>query len=398
MLKRASAFLAILLTAVLSAFSQTAQDSLFRVSLITCYPGKIVYELYGHSAIRIVHGNMDKVYNFGLFSFSKPNFLYRFVKGETDYSLGGYPFPYFMPEYIDRNSKVVEQWLNLSQEQASELYEQLEVLCLPENREYRYNYVLDNCATRPRDMIEHAVGGISYPQPADTTLTFRKIMRSYSKNYPWYQFGIDLALGSGIDYTLDARKQMFAPVYLMKAMSGATFVDHSGTTVPIVESTDTLFDGSESPILPPTPWYLSPMFAALACLLIIGIFTIRDIRRRKTTKIVDCLWFTITGLTGCLLFFLIFISEHEATSPNYLAFWLNPFCFTGAVLIWIKSARKWLYSYHFINFAVVLALAAFWWLLPQSANPAFFPLMACSILRSANYIAINRNAKKDKSK
>ena len=121
---------------------------------------------------------MDRVYNFGMFSFSKPNFVYRFVKGETDYALAGYPFEYFIPEYVERNSKVVEQVLNLSQRQAESLYLQLEWLRLPQNREYRYNYVLDNCATRPRDMIEKVTGGLNYPQPADTTLTFRDMMRS----------------------------------------------------------------------------------------------------------------------------------------------------------------------------------------------------------------------------
>ena len=28
---------------------------------------------------------MDSVWNFGIFDFREPNFVYRFVKGETDY-------------------------------------------------------------------------------------------------------------------------------------------------------------------------------------------------------------------------------------------------------------------------------------------------------------------------
>ena len=195
-------YLIALLLAFVATFAAKAQifnDSTYRVSIITCYPGQQVYALYGHTAIRIQNGDRDMAYNFGMFSFNKPNFIYRFVKGETDYALGSYPFVYFMPEYIQRNSKVVEQVLNIDNNQARALYEKLEYLALPENREYRYNYVLDNCATRPRDLVEEAVGGINYPVPADTTLTFRDIMCQYSPNYPWYQFGIDLALGSGID-------------------------------------------------------------------------------------------------------------------------------------------------------------------------------------------------------
>ena len=62
-----------------------AQAQRLDVSLLTCFPGQEVFELYGHTAIRITDGaTMDRVYNFGLFSFNQPHFIYRFVKGETD--------------------------------------------------------------------------------------------------------------------------------------------------------------------------------------------------------------------------------------------------------------------------------------------------------------------------
>lgn len=383
--------------AVTAGERQDSSDSTYRVSIVTCYPGPIVYELYGHTAIRITHGGTDNAYNFGMFSFSKPNFIYRFVKGETDYALGCYPFAYFMPEYVRRDSKIVEQVLNLDQKQAAELYRRLEFLARPENREYRYNYVYDNCATRPRDMIESVTGGLNYPQPADPTLSFRDIMRGYAANYPWYQFGIDLVLGPGIDFDLSTRQQMFAPIYLMQTLAATTYTDSNGHTVPVVAETNVLFDGSESPILPPTPWYLTPMYTAVIMLLITVVVTCIDIRRLRTSRWLDTLWFLLTGLAGCLIFFLIFVSEHEATSPNYLAFWLNPFCLAGAILPWIKSARKILYLYHFINFATVLLLMLAWGFLPQQANAAFFPLMACTLLRSANYVVIYRKcARKSK--
>ncbi len=363
-----------------------------KVSLLTCYPGQEVFELYGHTAIRITADNgMDRVYNFGLFSFNQPHFIYRFVKGETDYRVGGYPTEYFSPEYAERGSKVVEQRLNLTDEQATWLFYKLERLCLPENCEYRYNYVRNNCATRPRDLIEQAVGGLRYPTPEATNATYRDLMRSYSKNYPWYQFGIDLALGSGIDQPLTTREQMFAPIILMREMAGATQAD--GKTK-IVASTTNLVEGSESPTLPPTPFLLSPLFVCWLALALIVAVSLHDIKRGATTRWVDTLWFTLTGLLGCLLFFLIFVSQHEATSPNWLGFWLNPFCLFAAVAVWIKSAKKWLYSYHFLNFALVLILMAGWWVIPQSANAAFFPLMLCSIARSASYIIIYRRCVK----
>lgn len=379
---------------VVALMSFCAKAQGVRVSLVTCYPGPVVYELYGHTAIRIVYGGMDRIYNFGMFSFSKPNFIYRFVKGETDYALGAYPTELFLPGYAARGSKVVEQVLDIPPEQAAELFRKLEYLALPENREYRYNYVFDNCATRPRDLIEEAVGGIDYPAPADSTLTFRDIMRSYSENYPWYQFGIDLALGSGVDYALNVRQQLFAPVFLMEAFGKATVRTADGGSVPLVKGTCVLVDGSESPVLPPTPWYLSPMAVAIVLLAAAAVATWRDVRRMRQSRWFDTVWFLLTGILGCLVFFLIFVSEHEATSPNFLGFWLHPLNLLAALAVWIKSWGKWLYWYHFINFAVVLMLLASWWALPQSANMAFFPLMLCSLLRSGGYVVIFRKCGK----
>ena len=385
--------LTIIVAATLLPMLAAAQN--LKVSLLTCFPGQEVFELYGHTAIRITDGeSLDKTYNFGLFSFNKPHFVYRFVKGETDYAVGGYPTEYFTPEYAMRGSKVVEQTLNLTQQQAVWLYDELERLCLPENREYRYNYVLNNCATRPRDLIEKAVGGLSYPLPPFPDATYRDIMTHYAENYPWYQFGIDLALGEGIDRRLTVREQMFAPVILMKEMAGATFKDASGKSRHIVAATSTLVEGSESPVLPPTPLPLSPIFVCWAAFALIAVATYYKVVRHRQLRWVDTLWFTLTGLTGCLVFFLIFVSEHEATSPNWLGVWLNPLCLFPAVAIWIKSAKKWVYSYHFLNFALVLMLIAGWAALPQVANAAFFPLMLSSLALSASHIVNYKRCEK----
>ena len=46
----------------------------------------------------------------------------------------------------------------------------------------------------------------------------------------------------------------------------------------------------------------------------------------------DTIYFNIAGLAGLLLTFLIFVSVHYATSPNWLYLWLNPLCFIGGTL------------------------------------------------------------------
>ena len=338
--------------------------------------------------LRVRYGSIDMVYNYGIFDFDTPNFMYRFVKGETDYKVAGYDGAYMLIGY--RSRKVVEQKLNLTAGQAMQVLLALVENARPENATYRYNYVYDNCATRPRDIIENVLGDRLHYSAMHDTLTFRQEMRRYNANYAWQQFGIDLVLGSGIDYTLSYREQMFVPMVLMQAFAEAQ-VERDGRLEPLVSATHVLNDGSDmGDILPPTPAWQSPMAVAMSVLVVVLILSWLDVQRRKVSRWADSLLFGMAGVAGLLVFFLIFVSTHEATSPNYNGFWLNPFALLPAVAIWIKKAKKVLYFYHFANFAVVFVLLACWPLLPQTANAAAFPLMLSLMARSASYILVYR--------
>ena len=87
-----------------------------RISLLTCAPGSEIYALFGHTAIRYENPALgqDWVFNYGMFSFDTPNFVMRFVKGETDCQLGVIPFQRFQLEYAMRGSSVYQQTLNLT--------------------------------------------------------------------------------------------------------------------------------------------------------------------------------------------------------------------------------------------------------------------------------------------
>ena len=91
------------------------RDSI-QFSLLTCSPGTEIYSLFGHTAIRYQNftKSKDLVFNYGMFSFSSPNFIYRFVKGETDYQLGVNDIRSFKAEYMFRGSAVYQQVLNLT--------------------------------------------------------------------------------------------------------------------------------------------------------------------------------------------------------------------------------------------------------------------------------------------
>lgn len=399
MVKLFSIVLTLLFTISANATDSTA-TSIPRISIITCHAGKQVYELCGHTAIRVQLGeSIDRVINYGMFDFDTPNFVYRFVSGQTDYFVADMPFIYFTENYQRENRQIVEQELNLTPQQARKLIYLLAINLRPENRYYRYNYVKNNCATLPINVIEKAIGQpILFGEPqidGAQEWTFRQEMRHFHKNYPWYQFGIDLALGSGIDYKLSTREKGFAPEALQQMLSIATITDSTGNTIPLVKQTKILNAGAPNGAqLRATPWIQSPMCASLIIFCIVLSFTILDIKRCHTTRWLDSLLFLIFAFMGCVITFLVFKSTHEATSPNWLIVWLNPIAFIPAIGIWLKKCKFMVLCYHFANFVALFLLIIIWNWIEQVANVAFWPLILCSLMRSASYIYTNKCVKR----
>ena len=355
------------------------------VSLVTFFPGSEPHNIWGHSEIRVQQGSVDLYFNYGVFDFQAPAFLWRFILGQTDYICVPVPRAYATLGMEER--RMVEQELNLPQDRAIMVRDFLWNNAQPENRTYRYKFLSDNCSTRPRDIIEMAAGdGLQYPAMDDTTVTYRDILAHYCRNYAWERFGIDLVLGWNIDTVIDQRATMFIPMLLMDAVAGAT-VQTDSIAMPLVKATTVPIDKSlEGNVRPPTPWYLSPLTVALLVLTLTLLVSGRDWRRRDVSKWLDTMLFSAGGLAGCILFFLIFFSTHEATSPNINIVWLHPLLLLLAVLPWFKKTRpaaRWL---HALNALVVLLLMLAWPWQPQVGNLAFFPLMAALVIRSATNI------------
>ncbi len=366
-----------------------AEPARLTASLITVWPGPEVYELCGHEALRIRGEGIDSVWNYGVFDFNQSDFIYRFVKGQTDYMLAGYPFSWFMPEYLRQGRRVVEQDLNLTPEEVTKLRSLLQREALPDRRTYRYNYVKDNCATRIIDRIDEAASTHVVYDDSVHYGTFRKEMMHYHKGYPWYQFGIDLALGSGLDYQLRGREEMFVPMEMMRKASAAKFADGR----PVVKATRVLNEGSDDATLGPTPFLFSPLcvcwvVAALALLLVVA-----DLFRKRITRWAYSLFYLVIGLLGCVCFFLVFFSEHEATSPNTLIIWLNPLQLLAALCLWWRRTRPVALAVAYYDIVAVSCMLIVWPFQHQQANPAVFPLAGATLLLSAAYAYISSKYK-----
>lgn len=357
-------------------------DSL-SVSLITCGQGRQVYERFGHTAIRIqdLRKGDDLVYHYGVFSFNTPNFVVRFVKGETDYQLGIDYTKRFLSRYDARGSQVFEQQLNLSQEQIKKLVTLLEINYLPQNRTYRYNYFYDNCATRPFNLLNKATGdSLRYDTAWVKPLTYREMVRQYTHEDNWLDLGITLCIAQGSDRPTTFRQQMFLPEYLYAALEHTTTPEGE----PLVASSR-LLTGAQALNAQPTGAgtstlptqdkdqnaadedfsLLAPTHVALAVLLVSMWLLFLELKARKSPEkghrklqiagnLFDTLLLLATGCAATIIWFLNFFSEHPTVENNLNCLWLWPTNLLFSLLIWIKSLQKVHRIYFFINFAAIL--------------------------------------------
>lgn len=371
------------------SFSAGAQDRV-RVSLLTCEPGTEIYALFGHTALRYEDPSrdIDWVFNYGVFSFNTPNFVYRFVKGETDYQLGIVPYRYFETEYALRGSSVYQQTLNLKPEEKLRLWQVLEENYLPQNRVYRYNFFYDNCTTRARDRIEQCIDGkIEYPE-ARSGLSFHDIVHQYTDGHEWEEFGIDLCLGAEADRPISGREQMFAPFYMKEAAEKAVIVASDGTRRPLVLEETKIVDAKPEPTEPILPF--SPFAAGMILLLAsIGIAAYY-LHLRRIPHGWYVFLFAVQGLAGCVIAFLFFCSVHPTVGSNWLLALLNPLpLFYLPVLIYhaIKGKKE---PYHLINFAYLTLFIILIPVLPQEFNSTVLPLALSLWVASASYLIITK--------
>ena len=329
--------LLVMLCACLPAGAQTMtvedMDSI-ETGLVTCSPHDEVYSLYGHSALHVHDLRNDRhlVYNYGVFDFKKPHFVWRFIMGLTDYRLECYSdYEGWANYYKKWGCKMEEQVLNLTNEEKLRL-----IKALAENVHnypvYRYNFFFDNCCTRPRDIVERCLDGkVSYAARPDYNPTFRDMIHDCTKDHPWAAFGNDLLLGLRADMKTTLREQEFLPANLCYDFDHAT-VERAGETRPLVLRHVVIASLRQQPVSGGFP--LSPLACTLFILLVsIGIFVL-EWRRGRTFVWWDALLMLLTGLPGVLLL-LMFFSEHPATSTNLQILLLNP-----VALLFIPSVLR----------------------------------------------------------
>ena len=254
--------------------AQTLSDEA-RISLVTCTPGTELYARYGHTALRVLDpaNKIDICFNYGIFDFNVDHFYWKFVKGETWYELGANSTRWFLYEYDEEQRQVYEQVLNLTPDQRESIWSALLTNYQPENRQYLYNFVFDNCATRPYVLIEKALGdSIISDYTGYTGVSYRSFIRHYTGALTWENAGINLLFGPRADQPMQSDQRLFLPEELMRYMQQAHLKD--GT--PLVN--DSIIDAF--PVVH-TPWYASWPFGLALYFIFVCMMSLHDRRRGR---------------------------------------------------------------------------------------------------------------------
>lgn len=350
------------------------------VSILTCGPGKMIHAIYGHTAIRVNDPaqRLDIVFNYGVFDFSKSHFVYRFARGQTDYMLAPEHFSEFYGSYQQRGRAICEQVLDLTMAGKQKLWNFLVENAKPENRVYRYNFFLDNCSSRVRDVLEKQTAeAVEFPGDGEH-MTFRQHIGRYQKVVPWTDFGIDLALGSPADQVATPYQEMFLPDYLMKHVGRAT-IKTAGGWKPLVRETRVLYEPQHKRT--DTDALVTPVSVFSVLLVVVILISIGQYRKRTKNDLVDYALLFLTGLTGVAALWLMTWSEHPAVQSNYNVLWAVPFnlVFMAAWMVrrW-RRALRWYWPV--LSVWLILFLAA-GFLVPQRFHPAVYPIVLMLLCR-----------------
>lgn len=348
-----------------------------QISLLTCSPGEELYSTFGHSALRVkdTTSNTDIIFNYGTFDFDDPDFYSKFTRGKLLYFVSVQKFESFLEEYQYYQRGITEQILDLSCPEKAKLVAALQENAKEENKYYKYDFILDNCTTRLRDIVFKNADArlVTKDIRPGQRITFRNLIHKYldSSSQYWSKLGIDILLGKPLDKSLTNNEAMFLPDYLLKGFDSSTLNDNSLVSV----KHEIL-----KPVLPKAKNTLFSPFVVFTILflLIAGLTMFKN--AGKFFSVFDYLLFFLAGALGVFLLFMWFGTDHPECKNNFNLAWAFPLHFL--VVFFMFGRWKWLKYYFFINsiLLVVLLLLWLWW--PQEMNNALIPVVCLLLVRS----------------
>ncbi len=274
------------------------------IYLVTVGRGDAVYTLFGHTILRVIdrQRGYDMNFNWGIFDFNDPAFVVNFYRGHLNYLMEIGDFESLITLYRDyEHRQVIQEKINLTASQKARIFQQLRWNSRTENRRYRYDQFLDNCATKPRDVLDLGLGGKikNALNVADPELSFRKFIRKSAAISSWVYLGLDISSNSYLDEKISPWEAMFLPSELRKYLRTLPAIndDGSAASAPLLSETKILVDH-------PEPANSVNPYTILACTTILPVAAFFRIKKKHSSKFLANLTIgfgVFSGLIGTIL-------------------------------------------------------------------------------------------------
>lgn len=360
-----------------------------RVWLVTAGPGSAVWERYGHNALRVLdtRTGYDVSYNWGIFSFGEPvEFIVRFLQGRMLYMMAPFDTQAMLASYARDGREVILQELDLTSPEKLELLVFAQNNARPENRDYYYQYFLDNCSTRVRDLLDLVLGGRleeTFGREA-TGNSYRWHTRRLTQVDPFVYAGMDALLGTPTDTELTVWDEMFLPLTLRDEVRDVEIRRADGSVRPLVLSEEVTIPSTrfEEASAPPS-WFLRFLMAGLLIGVVFASLALPAFHasalRRGVILSIAVAWTGLFGVLGLILVGLLF-TDHMFSTWNENLFLMNPLFLVVAVAIPLSaSSPVWRQRAHSVSTicAAIALLGLVWQVVPASAhqNGMFFALL-----------------------
>ncbi len=300
--------------------TRATRGALLDISVLTFANGEVLWERFGHNALVVGDAATGQrlAYNWGVFDFDQPNFLTRFLTGDTRYWLAVYPADLMYAEYVAADRSARLQNLDLTNVQKAALAEFVAWQALEENRYYRYDYYLDNCSTRVRDAIDRVLGGAvatALRNVPERPTTWRE-QTALVTDGDWPALaGIYVALGRNADKPLTRWHEGFMPGLLADHLATVQVPTGDGNVRPLVRRDTVLFTSARAPLPERAPFR---GFAALVLGAFLGglVFALGLWRAKGSRAALIILrtiatgWYLIGGLLGTALLLAGTVTKH----------------------------------------------------------------------------------------
>ncbi len=308
------------------------------VMLVTFSPGDDVTSWFGHSALVVENRKTRdaRLYNYGEFSFDD-TLLVRYALGRLEFWVGERPVEQTLELYRRQRRSIGIQELALTPSQRLETAAFLRNNALPEHRGYLYDHFTDNCATRPRDVIDLVTGGrLRAAAAGPGRLSLREHTRRHTARNPVLAVLIDFVMNSDVDRPLTRWEEAFLPAELAALVADADDGDGHG----LVARAFTDFQAPERaapPAQAPRSW---PGMLGIGTGVAVVAWRVR--RTRRLLGALSALVGFVVGVPGLVLLIMWTCTDHLVAHDNENVLLANPLTLMGLPLgvAWALGSQR----------------------------------------------------------